>query len=313
MARSGPAIMAPATVERRIYFYRLDAGADAAGRPHAFDPGPVLRGLDALPFTHDGRYWEDADGNATCCWIDQQFAPHRLRFGTIRRSGLPQVERDGLLSALRIPEASGLVEQVHVTFFPHQIVGSEFNFYGPRVPRLAHYFAAKVSPLCPPLTFEPLLRQDVAEQLAHFRDVRMLRLRIRASYAQRIAQADRDLGAAFEAARRAGDAEELEITLKSQAYSRRPLAERILSVVRRLAGHDDLRMEVSRFDVKGFDERTGQVELVDILSDQLIARGQIICLDKRTRALDPASAYTAIEQAYEALRPQLLIAAGVRP
>jgi hypothetical protein len=301
------------TVERRIYFYRVDSGRDDAGRPRPFDPEPVLRCLDDLPFTTDGRYWQDGDGNATCCWVDHGTAPHRLRFGNIRRSGLPQVERAGSLSALRIPAASGLVEQVHVAFFRDQIVGSEFNLYGPRLSRLAHYLAAKAPALCPPLAFEPLLRQDVAERLEHLRDVRLMRLRIRASYAARVAQADRDLGEAFEAARRAGEADELEIVLKSRAYSRRRLAERLLAAMRQLAGQEDLRSEVSAFDVKGLNGQTGQIEMLDILSDQLIARGQMVCLDRRTRALDAESAYAAIERAYAELRPQLLAAAGVSP
>jgi hypothetical protein len=302
----------PAVVERRIYFYRIDAGTDAAGRPLSFDPLPLCVRINALPFTPEGRYWQDGDGNATCCWVDRDWPTHRLRFGHIRRLGLPQVERGGALSALRIPAASGLVEQVHIVFFPNQIIGSEFNFYAPRIPRLAQYLAAKAGDLCPGVAFEPLLRQDVAEQLSHLRDVRLMRLRIRASYAAQVARADEDLGSAFKAAQRAGDAEELEIALKSLPHSRRPLAERLLTAVKQLASLEDLRSEASRFEIKGLSDLTGKVEQVDILSDQLIARGQIICLDTRTRALNPESAYAAIEQAYAALRDQLVVAAGLR-
>ncbi len=312
MVRRSAVRVAVRTVERRIFFYRLDAGLDDAGRPLPLDLEPALRCLDGLPFSSEGRYWEDDEGNATCCWVDRTTATQRLRFGHIRRSGFPQVERAGALSALKIPEQSGLVEQVHVMFFPDQIVGSEFNVFGPRVPRLGQYLAAKLGTICPPVAFEPLLRQDVAERLEHLRDVRVVRLRIRAAYAARVAQADQDLGEAFRAAQRAGDAEELELTLRSRPYSRKPLAERLLAAVRHLAGQDDLRSEVSCFNVQGLSELTGHVEAVDVLSDQLIARGQIICMDRRTRALEPDSAYTAIEKAYAELRPQLLVAAGVR-
>lgn len=304
-------ISASSTVERRIYFYRVYAGTDDGGRPTAFDPAPALARVDGLPFTARGRYWQDDDGNAMCCWVDRAEASHRLRFGHIRRSGLPQVERHGTLSPLNISAAAGLVEQVHVVFFPDQIIGSEFNFYGPRIPRLAHYLAAKAGDCCAALAFEPLLRQDVAEQLDHLRDLRLLRLRIRASYAARVAQADRDLGSAFAAAQRAGEAEELEIVLKSLPHSRNFLAGHLLDAIKRLAGLADLRTEVSRFDVKGLHAQTGRVEELDILSDQLIAKEQIICQDRRTRALDANSAYAAIERAYLELRDQLTRAAGV--
>jgi hypothetical protein len=298
-------------VERRIAFFRVYAGCDDAGRPLPFDPGPALARVHRLPFTAKGRYWQDDDGNATCCWVDCAEPMARLRFGHIRRSGLPQVERRGLLTPLHIPAASGLVEQVHVVFFPGGIIGSEFNFYGPRVPRLAQYLAAKAGEGCAALAFEPLLRQDVAAQLDQLADIRLVRLRIRASYAAQVAQADRDLGSAFAAAGRAGDAEELEIVLKSLPRSRHPLAERLLGAVKRLAGFSDLRSEVSRFDVKGLHQQTGHVEELDILSDQLIATGQIIRQDARTRALDPDSAYAAIERAEHDLHDQLELAAGV--
>jgi hypothetical protein len=221
------------------------------------------------------------------------------------------VERGGALSQLHLAPTSGLVEQVHVIFFPDAIVGAEFNFYGPRITRLAPYLQAKAGDLCPPLSFQPLLRQDVADQLEHLRDVRLLRLRIHAAYAARVAEADRDLGAAFRAAERASAGEEIEITIRPRPYSRQPLARRLLRAVRRLAALADLRSEVAHFSVKGLNGQTGQVDLVDVLSDQLSARCQIICLDRHARALNSASAYAAIERAYAELRPQLLRAAGV--
>lgn len=307
-----PAASTFSTVERRIYFYRVCAGIDNAGRPLPFDPGPALARLEQLRFTEKGRYLPADERNLTCCWVDRAVPMHRLRFGYIRRSGLPQVERRGQLSPLHISATSGLVEQVHVVFFPGCIAGSEFNFYGPRIPRLAQYLAAKApDDGCAALAFEPLLRQDVAEQLDHLRDIRLLRLRIRPSYAAQVARADRDLGSAFEAAGRAGEAEELEIVLKSLPHSRHPLAEHLLDAVKRLAGFADLRSEVTRFDVKGLHEQTGRIEELDILSDQLIAKGQIICMDRRSRALDRESAYAAIERAHHELRDQLNLAAGM--
>ena len=308
---------APArTVERRIIFYRLDAGTDDGCRPLPFDIRPALTWLGTLPFTTDGRYLAEDDGNHTCCWPDHAAkavpdACPRLRFGSIRRSGFPQVEQGGALSQLDLSPDAGLAEQVHVIFFPQAIVGAEFNFYGPRVTRLAAYLRAKVPNLPERLEFQPLLRPDVAAQLEHLRDVRLLRLRIHASYAARVAEADRSLGAAFRAAQRAGGGEEIEIVIRPRAYSRGTLAGRLLGVVRRLVALPDLRTEVAHFSIKGLNGQTNEVDVVDLLSDQLATRAQILCQERQTRALNSASAYAAIERAYAELRPQLLLAAGV--
>jgi hypothetical protein len=82
-----------ATVERKIYFYRVNVGTDDGGRALPFAPKPVLTHLANLPFTVGRRYWEERDGNLTGCWIDQPASHAKLRLGHIRRSSLPLVER----------------------------------------------------------------------------------------------------------------------------------------------------------------------------------------------------------------------------
>jgi len=48
-----------------------------------------------------------------------------------------------------------------------------------------------------------------------------------------------------------------------------------------------------------------------LLNDKLIAKRHVVRLDERTRALDPDSAYAAIEDSYFELREHLEAAAGV--
>lgn len=298
--------------ERKIYFYQVDAGLDGGGGPLAFNPVPVLRHLDGLPFTADGRYWDTSDGHDTCCWIDVIGPRARIRFGNVRRSGLPQVERHGEIGPLGIPTTAGLLEQVHVVFFGHNIVGSEFNFYGPRLSKLSRYIGQKANGTCPPVNFEPLLRQDVIEQIDRLEDIRLLQLKIHASYADVVAEADQDLGSAFEAAARAGEAEELEIILRPRAHSRQALSTRLLQTVKRLAHSPGLRQESTHFLIRGYDSEVGRVETVDILRDHLISKKRIILQNERTRALDSGSAYHAIEEAYDELRDELRSAARVQ-
>jgi len=295
--------------QRKIYFYRADVGADEGGRPLPFDIGPKLRQINGLPFNAAGRYLEEDDDTTLVCWVDRQAAPQKFRLGQVRRSGLPQVERAGALSDLPIPQDSGLAETIHIVVFDNNIVGSDFNFYGPRMSAVSRYLDEKAN--CQ-VAFEALLRLDVRQELDQLSDIRLFKLKIRAPYAEVVAAADQDLGEAFAAAARAGNADELEIILRPKKYSRTDVLRRaLLTTARRLLGRDDLRLEASKFEIKGYDETTHKVEAVDLLRDQLIATQEIVRQTARGRALDPNSAYQAIARSYEELQGELQEAAGV--
>ncbi len=77
--RANPPPRARPTVERKIYFYRVDCGADAGGQPLPFDPNPACQHVNGLAFDDAGRYLASQDGASTCCWIDRLQAPLRLR------------------------------------------------------------------------------------------------------------------------------------------------------------------------------------------------------------------------------------------
>lgn len=298
-----------ATLERKIHFYRARIGEDEAGRPLPFDARPHLNRIQQLSFASPGRYQTVEEGNVMCCWPRSTKQQPRLVFGVIRRSGLPQLERAGQIHALEIAEAEGLVEAVHVAFYPDNIVGADFNFYGPRMSRLSRYLRHQDPSL--DVEFDPLLRADVANQLAKLRDVRVLQLRARTSIADTLARADRSLSDAFRAAAAAGSAEVVDITLSMKPHSRRSLGDQMLGVVRRLAGMPDLRESASAFVVRGFSNETGQVEEVDILRDQLIASKQIVRVHPRGRALDSDSAFRAIAEAHDELGDQLRAAMAI--
>lgn len=302
--------MPPRPIERKIYFYRANVGSDDGGRPLRFTPTAALQHIDGLPFSAEvGRYLDDGDARL-CCWVDSANPRQHVRFGYIRRFGLPLVEQQGTLTDLSIPTNSGLAEVTHIVVFDNNIIGADFNFYGPRISGFARYLRARGNRWYPDVTFEPLMRRDVTVELDRLRDITLFHLKIRAAYAATVAEADSDLGAAFEAAARAGNAEELELVLRPRRYSRKPLTG-MLDVVRDLVRRPDLRTEASKFLVKGVRVDTGAVAPVDVLRDQLVTTESIMRQTERGRALDHPSAYEAIEKAFGDLEDDLIMAAGL--
>lgn len=302
---------APPTVERKIQFYRADVGVDGSGRPLPFDPAPAFVAIDRLPFSDGprGRYLVDDDGNAVCGWPGGT----TIRFCQIRRTGLPQLERAGRVSDLNIAADAGLLEPVHVVFFPSNIVGADFNFYGPRLSRLGYYLWNKSVNTFPLATFHPLLRHDVAEQLDHLTELRLFDFRVKASYVEIIRRADRSLADAFAANARIldGRAEDLEVVLRPAKDARYEALRRLTGTIKSLLRGRDLRENAERFQVRGKSEETGKVELIDLLRDHLIAHKRVLRLDQRSRAIDPNSAFEAIRTAHAELADDLRRAASI--
>lgn len=299
------------TVQRKIHFYRVHAGFNPAGNPIPIDFEPVLRHVNTLSFNDGERYYEDLDGNTICCWVDRATQSQQIRLGTIRRTGFPQVEQDGNLSAIPIPANAGLAEQIHVQVFPNGIVGTDFNFYGPRIARLSQYLDERGNNLCPNMQVEQLLRQDVYLQLQQFGSIRFLQLRMRPTHAAEVTAINRDLGSTFAAAARIAHDLELEIILRP-AKRQQSLPQSILAAVSSLAHRRTIHEEASKFFIKGQLQESGEVVQLDILDDQLIAKRDISLADGRSRALDATAAYRAIQSAYDELRTQLERALGVR-
>jgi len=300
------------TIDRKIYFYRANVGNGDDGRPFPFDPTAVLKHIDGLPFSEEGRYFVAADTSETVCLIRRNSPPHRITLASVRRSGLPQREERGQFSPLGIPPTSGIVEPIHIVFFPRNIVGCEFNYHGPRIGRLRAYLAAKGGDYCRNLTFEALLRQNAAEDLKRLRALKSFELKIRSSFAEQVARADESLGTAFKAARDAGGAEIVQIVLRPEKRSQAAkLGDGLLESVKKLARLPGIRDQATKFAVSGVDEETGQRFEIDLLSDQLIAKKKMLPSDPTTRAVDPNSAFAAIEEAYDELRDELERAPGV--
>ena len=92
------------------------------------------------------------------------------------------LEQAGSISDLVLDADAGLLEAIHVVFFPNNIVGAEYNHFGPRVSRLGRYLHEKSSEAVARAAFRPILRGDAAKQLDRLSDLRVLELSILPSY-----------------------------------------------------------------------------------------------------------------------------------
>lgn len=296
------------TVQRTIQFFRADVGSDDAGMPLAFDPRPALDAIHALPCDDgsESRYLLDSDGDAFCVFPGAENDSSTLRFCRIRRGGLPLQERRGVIRDLGIAEDAGLIEPVHVVFFPNNIVGVEYNHFGPRLARLGPYLREKLHADLPPVRFDPLLRGDVAELVDRLADLRRLEFTITPSYVETVRQASESVADSIDiAARLAGGQNQITIQFGFYGADRRRVLRQTRAGLRRLAVLPDLRDGASRLKLHGKRDDTGRVQTIDLLGDHLISRKSILRLDERSRAIDPGSAVAAIRDAYRDVQREL--------
>ena len=294
--------LAPAgTLERKIFFYQANIGVDERGALLAYDPTPALNAIAALPFTNDdsGCYEFDVDGNAVCAIVHSMGQNPALRFCRIRRTGLPQLETGGRITALNLGVSTGLLEAIHVVFFPNNIVGAEYNHYGPRMSRLGNYFHTKSNRVVPHATFRPLLRGDATEQMNRLTEIRELSFNILPSHVDEVGRVDDSLAEAFKAASHILEhPQTLRLYLKPISMERRSLFDRMVSPIREFVSTPSIRDGVEKLEIRGQCSDSGRVETLDLLKDQLISTVQIVRMNERSRALDTDAAFRAINEAY---------------
>jgi hypothetical protein len=297
-------------LERKIHFYRADCGTGENGKPLAWKHGPPLAHIAGLAFTDfksGGRYLED-DGDVYCCWTGTD--PNKVRFAVIRRDAWPQIVQKGQLTPLDYPTNAGLVEIIHVRFFPKNIVGFDSNFYGPRLPRLGRYINRVAAGVGPKVVFNPLLRRDALEELAG-KDLRVFSMRIKSSEVETIEKADKALGKAFRASEEASHADEVQVVFKPRPYSRdETLAKKLMDATKRLAGRGDINDIASEFKVDVM-EPGQRAQTIDLLGDAFVADTRIMRQSSTGRTLDEKDAFAKIEGAYEERRQELEKAAAL--
>jgi len=302
----------PKTVARNIYFFRAFAGYTPEKNRVPVNVATTMAQLNSLPFAKGSQRYLDYDGSDVMCgWVDQAVHPCRMRLAHIRRYALPLVEQWGKLSSVSLPADGGVCEPIHAVFFADNIVGVEYNFFGPRPSWIPTYLQSFANSACPPFALHPLLKGNTADQLEKLSEIRILELAVRASYVATVRQASQDLANTFQAATTASDARIIGISLRPEPWQDQRLSASLLEGLKRLARRDDLRDNVRTFRVSGRKGDDHSTVAFDVLKDHFVANEQIVKLSERSRAVKDSAAYEAIEKAYQDMRSELEGAADV--
>lgn len=292
--------MTASSVLRTIHFYRAEAGYDDAGDRLPIDFAHLLESIECLPFTRDGspsRYeWESNDA-VHCAVFDPPDTHDAFKFCRVRNSGLPELERGGEITGLRIEDDQGLAESIHVVFFSDNVVGIEQNRDGPSTTRLAWYLTSKSGNILRPVRLHHLIRHNPVARLNQLRDLTVLDLEIHSSYAEAIAEDSPPLPGAFRGVHDSvGVTEAIRLALKFPKDERgfRRFAQSIIDLV----SSPSFINGAKSFKVQGTNDETGRIDIINLLGDQIVSRRDVELAHAQHRAVDTQAAFKAIRDAY---------------
>ena len=140
-------------ISRNIYFFKVEIKKFLNNTFLSVkNPQDVCRkiydDINALPyninFEAPTKYLKTYDDNVLYLEIDTKDIMNSKiingQFGISRRNALPLIEDKGNFTELIIPPTAGVAEITHfVHFVEDNLMGIEFNFYGPRFSRLSFY------------------------------------------------------------------------------------------------------------------------------------------------------------------------------
>lgn len=301
------------TVYRNIYFYKM-----CLKKEHNYvNPVVVFNYINSLSFdeTNNGRYQKLDEEKGLSIYIDSLVSPIKFRVGTRRMDNLPDQENQGNIIPLNLPQNHALFEPSHFMlyvdepFYQNNVVGFEFNFYGPRVSRLKKYILEKASHLIDEVELLPLMNEDFRTRINKIGEIKKFEIGIHRDYGEMFREIDSSLPDVINAAKKLSDAEFVEIVLRPQKNSKKSIKFPVLKnsgIWEKLFYHPDFPGHVDKLRVRAENKYSEQIDTFDLLQEYIVSRKNIIKKDDNHRAVDRDAMYYSINEAYWELRNEII-------
>jgi hypothetical protein len=291
-------------IKKKVFFYEIHIDGTRLANNRLFNFERFAELISRLPHTEAGRYLEGGEDSILCAYPN---GTRSLRFGRIRRSNLPQLVDGETFEDLPVSALGGILECSHVVYFPPATIGAEFNFYAPRMSRLAQYIRAKL-PFDGVFELLPILARDPLQTLQRFESIKEVSLKVATAMAPELRRRRAGpITSVVEAAAEAG-VETIDVSLSAptgRAHQGLTLA--IRNGVRNILGIPNVREAIEKLGVRGYFDGATRLDAVDLLADELVSQQQFMKETTRGKTLDEEDAYAKIRQAFNETRPDRLV------
>lgn len=297
IAAPGGALNAENSLTRTIHFYRIWNHRDEEGHLQRLDAAELCETVAELQQTDD-RYITDKNDVDSTCWLDQPTDNDRLVMATIKRKDFPLTERKtGERGTLELLADEGLAEIAHVRFLPNNIIGVDYNHFGPRPSRLKYFLQDKAPEKYRKLDIKAIVDLDTMALLGNLNTFKRLDVRLTEhtmntlpDNAQHYMQSLHGLFGIM-----GGDV--LEFAVGTTQRDQRLEAEQARQFALYLFQNRGNLGPHSKVLVHGYTANGKPIEL-DLLSDKIVSEQRVLRMHGRSRTVDSQDAFRAIGDAY---------------
>ena len=298
--------------DRKVVFYRAKPRLDSDVWPAGIYPiEDVLEEVDTRSaLAGEDRYVIASRETMYGLVIASPPGTSHLVVYRIRRTRLPNLERDGVIGPLELAKNANLAEPSQWIFFEENIVGTIAGRDGPRRTLTANFLQKVVPQGRPTIQFAPIIHPDVLQKLQDTGDIVAADIRIQAGFIDELAQRAPGLRRALRQTSNTWPGTgSIEVLLRpgSTDAERQQFSDASRGSVPALVdtpGLDKLRLTAK-------DDGAPQgTEVVDLLAEE-IATYRVVELQGDSRHVDPGAAQEAVISAYNELLPLLQVALSV--
>jgi hypothetical protein len=297
IAEPGAALNAENSLTRTINFYRIWTRHDEEDHLERLNAAELCATVAEIQHSEE-RYVTDKNEVDGTCWLDQPADNDRLVMATIKRKDFPLTERKtGERGTLELLADEGLAEIAHVRFLPNNIIGIDYNHFGPRPSRLKYFLQDKAPEKYRKLDISAIVDVDTMALLANLNEFKKLNVRLTGhtmnvlpDNAEHYMQSLQGLFGII-----GGDV--LEFSVGTTKRDERLDAEQARKFALYLFQNRGNLGPHSKVLVQGYAANGKPIEL-DLLRDKIVSEQRVLRMHGRSRTVDSRDAFRAIGDAY---------------
>lgn len=258
-----------------------------------FDKIKRLEYIDAAPYGTNTLIYKTRYDDTLFAIVDKIADTIDIRFILSRKGALPYVENEGAIRPLAdyLPSLqAGLAEVTHMVIFPeYKVVGSEYNYFGPRPSAITYYLTSKVPDIAT-IRMDPLINKDTLQKLRDDPELSLLSLSVRPN-SRLISELIKDENL-LRSTDQTLNIDSVDIVLRRRITKKKPGFRMPLTPERWIKALSSKEKEDFRnFLIKEKDHK----EPVDLLADKLVVKETFVPMDN-TRTIEKEEAYYTIKK-----------------